>query len=79
MNDFAKEDVANKQHGLILGEAFMHPSPATPSPSVPMPGLGQGIGITSGSDRFSSLFSSPQSYLGNVGGPMSAGWSVISC
>ena len=49
-----------------------YPSPATPSPSVPMPGLGQGIGITSGSQKFSSLFSSPQSYVGNIGGGCSS-------
>ena len=77
--DFAKEDLAKMQHGLMLGEAFMHPpgspSPATTTPSVPMPGFGQGIGITRGSDRFSSLCSSPQSYVGNIGGTMSAGWS----
>ena len=59
----------------------MHPpgssSPATPA--VPMTGLnqtlGQGIGIPSGSNRFSSLCSNPQSFVGNIGGPVSAGWS----
>ena len=73
VTDFSNEDVAKKQHGLMLGEDFMHPpgspSPATTSPSVPMPGFGQRIGITSGTERFSSLCSSPQSYVGNIGGP----------
>ena len=40
MTDFAKEDVIKKQHGLMLGEPFMHP-PATPS--VPMPRLQERI------------------------------------
>ena len=59
VTDFAKEDVIKKQHGRVLGEPFMHPtgSPSPAAPSVPMPSfnqtLGQGIGITSGSNRFS--------------------------
>ena len=72
VTDFAIEDVIKQQHCLVPGS----PSPATPT--VPMPGfnqtLGQGIGMTSGSERCSSLCSSPQSFVGNIGGPMSAGW-----
>jgi hypothetical protein len=79
VTDLAKEDVAKKQYGLMLGEAFVYPpgSPlsATTLPSVPMPRFWQQIGIKSGSDRFSSLCSSPQSHVVNIGDPMSAEWS----
>ena len=80
MTDVAKEDFMKKQNGLMLGQPFMHPpgSPSPATPTVPMPGfnqtLGQGIGMTSGSERCSSLCSSPQSFVGNIGGPMSDGW-----
>ena len=85
MADFAQEEVVKKQHGLMLGQSFMHPpgtpSPAAATPTVPMPGfnqtLGQGIAMTSGSERFSSLGSSPhsQSFVGHMGGTLSVGWS----
>ena len=70
VTDFAKENVAKKPSCIHQVLHHQHPT----SQSVPMPGFGKGIGITSGSDRFSSLCSSPHSYVGNFGGP-TAGWS----
>ena len=70
VTDFAQED---GEDVLMLGESFIYP-PGTPSPStVHMPGVNQTI--TSDSDRFSMLCSSQHPFVGNIGGPMSVGWS----